>query len=260
MKKGHCTHCSGPRNAPIRYLLLARLQLVCRPLSLETSTEHSTKSEGMICPIALWRGRGCHLLNTPAQPKHDVRPSPLGCCFLTELLFYASLEPFGIGFLVLGCGWVREYCGKSSQFPQNSLNRPRLLAYWLLPHPAIESPTASPNLTPNRFAARAPRAATLRRMFGQFAVFGRFLAILLGGEHGRAFLLRAPPSDTELCEQGSGRRFFTARGNETAPTRAERGNLRVEAFYTTPIRLASRLDGLGHQTSQQGYCTSVRPP
>jgi hypothetical protein len=45
---------------------------VCWPLPLETSTEHSAKSEGMICPIALSRGRGCHPLNTPAQPKHDV--------------------------------------------------------------------------------------------------------------------------------------------------------------------------------------------
>jgi hypothetical protein len=47
----------------------------------------------------------------------------------------------------------------------NSLNRPRLLAYWHLPHPAIDPPPLDVhNLTPNRFAARAPRAVTLRRM------------------------------------------------------------------------------------------------
>jgi hypothetical protein len=75
-------------------------------------------------------------------------------------------------------------------------------------------------------------------LFGQFAVFGRFLAVLLGGEHERAFLSRAPPSDTELFEQGSGVRFFTARRIETAPTKAERGDLRVEVFYATPTRIA----------------------
>ena len=44
-----------------------------------------------------------------------------------------------------------------------------------------------------------------------------------------------------------------------ASAKAERGNLQVEVFYATPTRLASILDGLGHQTSQQGGCTSVRP-
>src|SRR6266853_1689053 len=103
-------------------------QLLCRPLPFETSTEHSAQSEGMICPIALWSGRGCHLLDAPAQPKHEARPCPLRCCVLIELLFQASLEPLGIGFLVLGCGRVQEYGGKSSQFPANSLSRPRILA------------------------------------------------------------------------------------------------------------------------------------
>jgi hypothetical protein len=45
-----------------------------------------------------------------------------------------------------------------------------------------------------------------------------------------------------------------------APTKAERGDLQVEVFYATPTRLASILDGLGHPISQQGCCTSVRPP
>jgi hypothetical protein len=110
-----------------------------RRLSLETSAEHSAKSEGMICPIALGRGRGCHLLNAPAQPKHDPGPCPFGCCVRSELLFQASLEPPGIGFLVFGGGRVQEYGGKSSQFPVNSRGRPCIFAYWHLPHPAIES-------------------------------------------------------------------------------------------------------------------------
>src|SRR5450631_1488859 len=55
-------------------------------LPLETSTEHSSKSEGMIRPVTLWSGQGFYLLNTPAQPKHDARPCPLGCCVLTEVL------------------------------------------------------------------------------------------------------------------------------------------------------------------------------
>jgi len=33
-------------------------------------------------------------------------------------------------------------------------------------------------------------------LFGQLGVFGRFRTILLGGEHGRAFLLRAPPPNS----------------------------------------------------------------
>jgi hypothetical protein len=81
----------------------------------------------MIGPIALWRG-GCYLLNTLAQPKHDAGPRPrgaLGRCFFSQLFFQASLEPLGIGFFVFGCGWVREYGGKSSQFPVNSRERTR---------------------------------------------------------------------------------------------------------------------------------------
>jgi hypothetical protein len=67
----------------------------------------------MICPIALWRWRGCYFLNTPPQPKHDARPCPLGCCVLTEVLLQALLEPLGIGLLMFGCGWVQEYGAKS---------------------------------------------------------------------------------------------------------------------------------------------------
>ena len=65
----------------------------------------------MIGPNALWRGRGSYLLNAPAQPKHDAGPRPrgaLGRCFFTQLFFQASIEPLGVGFLVFGCGWVRE--------------------------------------------------------------------------------------------------------------------------------------------------------
>jgi hypothetical protein len=61
---------------------------------------------------------------------------------LTDLRFETSLERLGIGFLVFGCGWIREHGSKSSQFPANSLTRPRILAYWHLRHPAIESTTA----------------------------------------------------------------------------------------------------------------------
>ena len=117
------------------------LQLLCWWLPLETSTEHSAKSKGTICPIALWSGGGCYLLNASAQSKHDSRPYPFGWCFLMELRFQASLEHLGIGFLVFSCGWVQEYGSKSSQFPANCLSRPRILAYWHLPHPAIESTT-----------------------------------------------------------------------------------------------------------------------
>ena len=66
----------------------------------------------MIRPVTLWSGQGFYLLNTPAQPKHDARPCPLGCCFLTEVLLQALLEPLGIGLLVFGRGWVQEYSGK----------------------------------------------------------------------------------------------------------------------------------------------------
>jgi hypothetical protein len=82
-------------------------------LPLETSPEHSAKSEGMIRPVTLWSGRGCYLLSTPPQPKHDAWPCPLGCCFLTEVLLQALLEPLGISLLVFGCGWVQEYVGQS---------------------------------------------------------------------------------------------------------------------------------------------------
>jgi hypothetical protein len=97
----------------------------------------------MICPIALRRGR-CDFLNAPAQPKHDARPCPLRCRFLTELLFQASRETLGIGFLVFGRGRVREHGGKGSQFPANSGSRPRLLAYRHLRRPVIESTAAGP--------------------------------------------------------------------------------------------------------------------
>src|SRR4051812_10978565 len=125
------------------------------PLPLEAVTKHSAKSEGVIGPVALWGGVRCHLLNTLAQPKHDTCPHPLGprgCRFWTKLFFQASLEPLGVGFLVFGCGWVREYGGKSSQFPVNGSSRSRILAYWHLPRPVIEST----NTACTKFAARLP--------------------------------------------------------------------------------------------------------
>jgi hypothetical protein len=85
----------------------------------------------MIGPVALWRGRSCGLLdvlNCPAQPKHHVRPCPLGRCFRSEPLFQAYLERLGIGSLVFGCGWIRKHGGNGSQFPLNSRGKPRLLA------------------------------------------------------------------------------------------------------------------------------------
>jgi hypothetical protein len=50
-----------------------------------------------------------------------------------------------------------------------------------------------------------------------------------------------------------------AGGQGPAPEKVERGDLQVEVFYATPTRLASILDGLGRQISQQGCCTSIRP-
>jgi len=47
---------------------------------------------------------------------------------------------------VFGCGWVQEHGGKTSQFPVNSRSRPRILAYWHLPHPAIKSTTWTPTI------------------------------------------------------------------------------------------------------------------
>jgi hypothetical protein len=71
-------------------VLLDNRDLMAGPLLLEPSSKHSAKSEGMICPVALWtrRRRGLlGLLNRPAHPIHNVRPRPLGCRFLAELLF-----------------------------------------------------------------------------------------------------------------------------------------------------------------------------
>jgi hypothetical protein len=124
-------------------------------LPLEAVTKHPAKSEGMIGPIALWRGRGCYLLKTLAQPKHDAGPGPrgaLGRCFFTQLFFQASLESLGIGFFVFGCGWVREYGCKSSQFPVNGSSRSCILAYWHLLRPVIEST----NSVCTKFATRSP--------------------------------------------------------------------------------------------------------
>jgi hypothetical protein len=104
---------------------------ICWRRPLET-TEHSAEPECVIRPIILWRGRGFYLPDTPAQPKHDAGPCPLGCWFLIELIFQALLEPLGIRFLVFGCGRVQEYRGKSPQFPVNGRSRPGILAYWHL--------------------------------------------------------------------------------------------------------------------------------
>jgi hypothetical protein len=125
------------------------------PLPLEAFSEHSAESEGMIGPIALWSGLGCYLLNALAQPKHDACPHPLGrlgCWFLTQLLFQASLEPLGVGFLVFGCGWVQEYGAKSSQLPFDSSSRSSILAYWHLPRPVI----GATDTACTKFAARLP--------------------------------------------------------------------------------------------------------
>jgi hypothetical protein len=40
---------------------------------------------------------------------------------------------------MFGCGWVQEHGGNGSQFPMNNLGKHRLLAYWHLPYPAVES-------------------------------------------------------------------------------------------------------------------------
>jgi hypothetical protein len=92
----HATDCSLHTVAPFERVNVPaqRLRSIRRAgprwhLLLKASSEHSAKSEGMICPITLWRGRGCYLLNTPPQPKHDARPCPVGCCFLTEVLLQA---------------------------------------------------------------------------------------------------------------------------------------------------------------------------
>jgi len=131
----------------------------------------------MVCPIAFWRGRGCYLLNTLAQPKHDAGPhplGPLGCCFLTQLFFQASLEPLGVGSLVFGCCWVQEYGGKSPQFPVNGSSRSRSLAYWHVPGPVIESTNTACTMVPSgcgwnwRGAPPASRGYLVRRR-GQLA-------------------------------------------------------------------------------------------
>jgi hypothetical protein len=77
---------------------------------------------------------GNHIVSSPQQRQLSGRSKPLG-----------------IGFLVFGCGWVQEYGGMSSQFPLNSRSRLRVLAYWHLPHPAIESDDTLDihNLTPS---------------------------------------------------------------------------------------------------------------
>lgn len=104
-----------------------------RPLSFKTFTKQSAKSEGVICPVALWRGLGCYVFHLPAQPKHKTRPFPLWGCFLRELLFQADLEPFRIGSLGFGCGWVQEHRTQSSQLPTNRLRRARTPGYRHLP-------------------------------------------------------------------------------------------------------------------------------
>src|SRR5260370_38232729 len=67
------------------------------------------------------------------------------------------------------------------------------------------------------------------------SVFGRFLAILLRGEHGRAFLLRAPPSDAELCEQGVAAGFFPAAGAGAGQGKTSRAEWTWEGFTRHPL-------------------------
>src|SRR6476469_11121493 len=92
------------------------------PLFFKTSTKCSSKAEGMICPVALWRWRRSrllHVLNCSAKPKHDVSPLPLSSVLTTELPFEPCLERFGIGSLVLSCSRIHEHGGNGSQFPMH---------------------------------------------------------------------------------------------------------------------------------------------
>ena len=112
------------------------LQLLCWGLPLETSTEHSAKSKDTICPIALWSGGGCYLLNAPAQSKHDSRPYPFGWCFLMELRFQVSLETLH-WLLVFSCGWPRirqQELAISGELPQQT-SHSRLSAFATSCHP-----------------------------------------------------------------------------------------------------------------------------
>ena len=80
------------------------------PLFFKTSTKCSSKAEGMICPVALWRWRRSqllHVLNCSAKPKHDVSPLPLSLCLVPpSCLSSRVFERFGIGSLVLSCSRI----------------------------------------------------------------------------------------------------------------------------------------------------------
>jgi hypothetical protein len=90
-----------------------------------------------------------------------------------------------------------------------------------------------------------------------------------GDENGRCiyYILGAPGFHYSQCSSwilhgrlsSSAGAHIHAYEKGPSPAKAERGNLQVEVIYATPTRLASILDGLGRQTSQQGCCTSVRP-
>ena len=64
-------------------------------LLLETLSEQFAEPEGVVGPVALRRGRSrgllhpLDLLDPTAQAKQDVRPGPLGSCFLPKLLLQA---------------------------------------------------------------------------------------------------------------------------------------------------------------------------
>jgi hypothetical protein len=89
-----------------------------------------------------------------------------------------------------------------------------------------------------------------------------------GDENGRCiyYILDAPGFHYSQCSlwilhdrfSSSAGAHIRIHEKRPAPAKAERGILQVEVFYATPTRLASILDGLGHQISPQGCCTSVR--
>jgi len=128
-----------------------------RSLLLNSSTDNSAKSKGMICPIALCRARRSYLPNAPTQPKHDSRPRALGRCFLTKLRFQAALEYLGIGFLVFCRRGVQEHGGKRSQFPTNSFGRGRIVDYWHLP--LLDPVTGFSGIKAKEFGAQASGSA-----------------------------------------------------------------------------------------------------
>jgi hypothetical protein len=111
--------------------------------------EHFAKSEGMVCPISLWRGRG-YLLNTPPQSKHDPSMPP-------QVLPPDRGAPLG--------AWhspsrVRLPPGprirrQEPAIAVNSRSRPCILAYCHLLHPAIEpAPLDVHNLNTKLFLRR----------------------------------------------------------------------------------------------------------